>query len=279
LGADLQTARTGILFAGLLKILMPVIVMLPGIVAYVLYQHGHLPQLEGGQKDGAYAAILTLLPAGLKGLAIAALTAAIVASLAGKSNSISTIFTLDVYKKYINTKADEKQLVWTGRLTIIAAIVVGVLFTWNDVLDIGGAGGYTFVQKYSSFISPGVFATFILGMFWKRTSGAAAIAGIITGFAASLFFNQVAVRIFGPETVLYSAFHNAKGEYEIPFFISLGWSFLTTVLVMVAISLAGPKVSAKAFELDYEMFKLKPSSVILIVTILLLLSVIYVRFW
>jgi len=279
LGADLQTARTGILFAGLLKILMPVIVMLPGIVAYVLYQHGHLPQLEGGQKDGAYAAILTLLPAGLKGLAIAALTAAIVASLAGKSNSISTIFTLDVYKKYINTKADEKQLVWTGRLTIIAAIVIGVLFTWNDVLDIGGAGGYTFVQKYSSFISPGVFATFILGMFWKRTSGAAAIAGIITGFAASLFFNQIAVKIFGPETVLYSAFHNAKGEYEIPFFISLGWSFLTTVLVMVAISLAGPKVSAKAFELDYEMFKLKPSSVILIVTILLLLSVIYVRFW
>ncbi|NLR79735.1 sodium:solute symporter family transporter [Chitinophaga eiseniae] len=279
LGADLQTARTGILFAGLLKILMPVIVMLPGIVAYVLYQHGHLPQLEGGHKDGAYAAILTLLPAGLKGLAIAALTAAIVASLAGKSNSISTIFTLDVYKKYINTQADEKQLVWVGRLTIIVAVVIGVFFTWNDVLDIGGAGGYTFVQKYSSFISPGVFATFILGMFWKRTSGAAAIAGIITGFGASLFFNQVAVKAFGPETMLYSAFHNASGVYEIPFFISLGWSFLTTVLVMVAISLAGPKVSAKAFALDYEMFKLKPSSVILAVTILLLLSVIYVRFW
>lgn len=279
LGADLQTARTGILFAGLLKILMPVIVMLPGVVAYVLYQHGHLPQLEGGQKDGAYAAILTLLPAGLKGLAIAALTAAIVASLAGKSNSISTIFTLDVYKKYINTQADEKQLVWMGRLTIVVAIIIGVIFTWNDLLDIGGAGGYTFVQKYSSFISPGVFATFILGMFWKRTSGTAAIAGIITGFAASLFFNQVAVSVFGPETILYSAFHNAKGDYEIPFFISLGWSFLTTVLVMVGISLAGPKVSAKAFALDYEMFKLKPSSVILIVTILLLLSVIYVKFW
>ena len=207
------------------------------------------------------------------------MTAAIVASLAGKSNSISTIFTLDVYKKYINTQADEKQLVWVGRLTIIAAIVIGVFFTWNDVLDIGGAGGYTFVQKYSSFISPGVFATFILGMFWKRTSGAAAIAGIITGFGASLFFNQVAVKAFGPETMLYSAFHNASGVYEIPFFISLGWSFLTTVLVMVAISLAGPKVSAKAFALDYEMFKLKPSSVILAVTILLLLSVIYVRFW
>ncbi|HEY4150422.1 MAG TPA: sodium/solute symporter, partial [Chitinophagaceae bacterium] len=86
LGADLKTARTGILFAGLLKILMPVIVMLPGIIAYVLYKSGHLPQLQGGLKDGAYSAILTLLPQGLKGLAVAALTAAIVASLAGKSN-------------------------------------------------------------------------------------------------------------------------------------------------------------------------------------------------
>ncbi|MEC5142874.1 sodium/solute symporter [Chitinophaga sp. 212800010-3] len=279
LGADLKTARTGILFAGLLKILMPVIVMLPGIVAFVLYKNGHLPQLEGGHKDGAYAAILTLLPSGLKGLAVAALTAAIVASLAGKSNSISTIFTLDIYKKYINSRADEKQLVWIGRLTIVVAIILGVLFTWNDLLDIGGAGGYTFVQKYSSFISPGVFATFILGMFWKRTSGAAAVAGIITGFAASLFFNQAAVKLFGPETMLYSAFPNARGEMEIPFFISLGWSFLTTILVMAGISLAGPAVSPKAFEPDKEMFRLQPSSIILIVTILVLLSAIYIRFW
>lgn len=279
LGADLPTARTGILFAGLLKILMPVIVMLPGIVAYVLYQRGFLPQLEGGQKDGAYAAILTLLPAGLKGLAIAALTAAIVASLAGKSNSISTIFTLDIYKKYLHSKADEKQLVWVGRVTIVAAIILGVLFTWNDLLDIGGAGGYTFVQKYSSFISPGVFATFLLGMFWKRTSGTAAIAGIIVGFAASVFFNQIAVKVLGPETILYSAFPNAHGEYEIPFFISLGWSFLSTVLVMVAISLAGPRISPKAFTLDKGMFKLSPSSIILIATIVLLLSALYVKFW
>ena len=92
LGANLQTARTGILFAGLLKLMMPVIVMLPGIAAFVLYKNGHLPQLEGGNKDGAYSAILSFLPSGLKGLSIAALTAAIVASLAGKVNSISTIF-------------------------------------------------------------------------------------------------------------------------------------------------------------------------------------------
>src|SRR5690349_5833476 len=115
LGADLETARTGILFAGFLKLLMPLIVMLPGIAAWVLYKNGHLPQL--GSKDGAYSAILGFLPNGLKGLSIAALTAAIVASLAGKLNSISTIYTLDIHKKYVNKDVDEKKMVWIGRLT------------------------------------------------------------------------------------------------------------------------------------------------------------------
>ena len=97
LGADLKTARTGILFAAFLKLMMPLLVVVPGIAAYVLYKNGHLNHLVGGM-DGAYSAVLAFLPAGFKGLSLAALTAAIVASLAGKSNSISTIFTLDIYK-------------------------------------------------------------------------------------------------------------------------------------------------------------------------------------
>ena len=105
LGANLQTARTGILFAGFLKLMMPIIVMLPGIAAFVLYKHGQL-HLPDGRKDYAYSAVLGFLPSGLKGLSIAALTAAIVSSLAGKVNSISTIFTLDIYKKYFNKEAD-----------------------------------------------------------------------------------------------------------------------------------------------------------------------------
>lgn len=279
LGANLHTARTGILFASLLKILMPVIVMLPGIVAFVLYKHGHLPMLINGSKDGAYSAILSFLPSGLKGLSLAVLTAAIVASIAGKVNSIATIFTLDVYKNYMSTKATERNMVWVGRLAIVVSLVVAVAFTWNDMLGISGEGGYTFVQKYSSFVSPGVLATFLLGMFWKRTTGEAAIVGILTGFAASVFFNQFAVKVFGPETWLYTAFPNASGQFEIPFFISLSWSFLTTFIVMVATSLAGPMVSAKAIQVDKSMFKLKPSSVVLIAVILLFLSAIYVRFW
>ena len=279
LGANLHTARTGILFASLLKILMPVIVMLPGIVAFVLYKHGHLPQLIDGNKDSAYSAMLSFLPSGLKGLSLAVLTAAIVASLAGKSNSISTIFTLDVYKKYMNTAASERKMVWVGRFTIFFAMAAAVFFTWNDMLGIGSAGGYTFVQKYSSFVSPGVLATFLLGMFWKRTTAHAAVFGIITGFASSVFFNQFAVQVFGKDTILYSAFPNSTGEYEIPFFISLSWSFFITVLVMVIISLRGPMVNAKAIEIDQSMFRLKPGSVVMIAVILLLLSAIYVRFW
>ncbi|NCD72102.1 sodium:solute symporter family transporter [Mucilaginibacter agri] len=279
LGANINTARTGILFASLLKILMPVIVMLPGIVAYVLYKHGHLPQLTDGSKDGAYSAILSFLPSGLKGLSLAVLTAAIVASLAGKVNSIATIFTLDVYKKYISKEASERRMVWTGRIAIIMSLLIGVLFTWNDVLGIGSAGGYTFVQKYSAFVSPGVLATFLLGMFWKRTTAEAAIVGIITGFVASVFFSQFAVNLLGANTWLYSAFINSEGSYEIPFFISLSWSFLITFIVMIIISLFGPVVNTKAISVNKAMFKLSSTSVIMIAVILILLSAIYIRFW
>ncbi len=278
LGADLQTARTGILFAGFLKLLMPLIVMLPGIAAYVLYQGGHLPQLVGG-KDGAYSAILTFLPTGLKGLSVAALTAAIVASLAGKVNSISTIYTLDIHKKYFQKDAGEKQQVYIGRFAVFAAMILAVIFTWSDVLGIGGVGGFTYIQKYTGFISPGVFAMFLLGMFWKRTTGAAAIAGLITGFLLSVLFNEFAPALFGNDTLLYTAYPNGKGGFEIPFHICMGLAFMFTMLVMVIISMAGPKINPKAFELDKEMFKLKPQTTALIVVTLLLIIALYAKFW
>ena len=313
LGADLQTARKGILFAGFLKLLMPIIVMLPGIAAYVLHTNGHLPGLKG--MDGAYSAILGFLPPGLKGLAIAALTAAIVASLAGKLNSIGTIFTLDIYLKYFKKKrnhpdpvpaslvaggglpmpdgvneglplvqntindGEEKSMVWVGRMVALVAIVIAVIFEWQDFLGISGAGGFTFIQKYTGFISPGVFAMFILGMFWKRTTGTAAVAGLLTGFAMAIFFNSFAVQILGHENFMYTAFKNNDGVYEIPFLINMGWAFVITMIVMIGISLRGPKVNPNAFELDKTMFKLKPSIVAMIATTLFILVALYVKFW
>ncbi|SEA18211.1 sodium:solute symporter family transporter [Pedobacter hartonius] len=278
LGADLHTARTGILFAGLLKLMMPLIVMLPGIAAYVLYTGGYLPQLIGG-KDGAYSAVLTFLPTGLKGLSVAALTAAIVASLAGKVNSISTIFTLDVYSKYFKKDSDQQSLVFVGRVTVVIGLILAVLFTWNDLLGIGGVGGFTYIQKYTGFISPGVFAMFFLGMFWKRTTGAAAIAGVLAGFLFSVFFNEFAPAVMGHDTLLYTAFPNGSGGYEIPFHICMGLSFGFTMVIMIAMSLAGPKVNPKAFELDKSMFNVKPSTMALIILTLLIITALYVKFW
>ena len=132
LGANLQTARSGILFAAFLKMLMPVIVVLPGIAAFVLYQKGyfHTEMLDSkGLVDvnKAYPSLLNLLPVGVKGLAFAALTAAIVASLAGKANSIATIYTLDIYKKAIKTDATEKKLVSVGKITVIVSMFLAVV--------------------------------------------------------------------------------------------------------------------------------------------------------
>lgn len=281
LGADLQTARTGILFAGFLKLMMPVIVMLPGIAAFVLHKNGQLPQLVGG-KDGAYSAVLTFLPTGIKGLSVAALTAAIVASLAGKVNSISTIYTLDIHDRYFNKtrgQADDRNLVVVGRITVIVALILAIAFTWNDVLGIGGVGGFTYIQKYTGFISPGVFAMFLLGMFWRRTTGAAAVAGVITGFLLSVLFNEFAPGLFGNDTIFYTAYPNGKGGYEIPFHICMGLSFFMTLALMIAMSLAGPKVNPKAFENDSSMFKVKPSTLAMIVITLLIISMLYIKFW
>ena len=287
LGADLQTARKGILFAGFLKLLMPIIVMLPGIAAYVLHQNGHLADLRG--MDDAYSAILGFLPSGLKGLAIAALTAAIVASLAGKLNSIATIYTLDIHMKYfakpqkeLTGEKSESSMVWIGKLAALVSIVLAVGFEWQDLLGIGGKGGFTFIQEYTGFISPGVFAMFILGMFWKRTTGTAAVVGLITGLLLSVFFKLWAVQIFGNETFLYTAYktiEDGKEVFRIPFLINMGWAFFFTMAIMIGISLGGPKVNPKAFELDSEMFKLKPSIIIMIVVTIFLLAAIYIKFW
>jgi SSS family solute:Na+ symporter len=290
LGANLQTARTGILFAALLKLMMPMIVMLPGIAAFVLYKHGGLQtEMSLGGKfnpDNAYSSVLGFLPNGFKGLSIAALTAAIVASLAGKANSISTIFTLDLYKKYLHKEANEKQMVWVGRIAILAAMFFSVAFTWNDLLGISRVGGFTYIQKYTGYISPGIFAMFIFGMFWKRTTGSAAVVGLITGVLVAVIFNDFAPQFFGHDTLLYTAYKTQKevngvmvDTWEVPFLISMGWSFFFTALSMIVVSLAGPKINPKAFALDKSMFRLKPSTSLMIILVFLILIGLYVRFW
>lgn len=283
LGANLTTARTGILFAALLKIFMPIIVMLPGIAAFVIHKNGGLQgeMLRNGvvSGDNAYSAVLTFLPTGLKGLSVAALTAAIVASLAGKANSISTIFTLDIYQKYINKTASEARSLWIGRATILVAVALSIALAWEDALGIGGEGGFTFIQKYTGYISPGIFAVFLLGFFWKRTTGMAAIVGILGGFGFAVLFNNFAPSLFGPETIMYTAFLNSDGIYEIPFLIAMGWAFFLTIGLMVLVSLIGPKINPKGLAIDSSMFKLAPTNLAMAVVIIMLVSMLYIRFW
>ena len=263
--------------------MMPAIVLLPGIAAYVLYQNGSL-QTEMAPNgrlipDRAYPAILGFLPSGLKGLSAAAITAAIVASLAGKANSIATIFTLDLYKRHINSAATETKLVWVGRTAIVVAMLFALSLTWQDSLGIGREGGFAFIQKYSSYVCPGVFAAFVLGMFWRRTTGAAAIVGVLVGFLSSVFFNDFAPRFLGNATFLYTAYPNGEGGYEIPFLVCVGLAFAVAVLVMIAISLFGPKENPRALAIDREMFRVDPLVKLLIAIVLLIISALYIRFW
>lgn len=284
LGADLQTARSGILFAAFLKILMPIIVVLPGIAAYVLYQNGgfQTEMLQDGSvnPDRAYPVLLNLLPVGLKGLSFAALTAAIVASLAGKANSIATIFTLDVYKNKINTKASEKQLISIGKITIALALIVAVLVA--PFLGIDKKGGFQYIQEYTGFVSPGVFAMFILGFFWKKTTSNAALFAIIGGFLLSILFK------FMPGFVDLSFLNgvgfsvpNAEGIYEIPFVDRMGFVFLICVIVMYFISIYETKngVVTNGLEIEKSMFKMSPGFTVGAIIITGILVALYTVFW
>ena len=284
LGADLKTARGGILFAAFLKLLMPVIVVLPGIAAYVLYQNGHFhtEMLQDGSvnPDRAYPILLNLLPVGLKGLSFAALTAAIVASLAGKANSIATIFTLDIYKTKLNVDADEKKLVKIGKATIIIALIVAVIVA--PFLGIDKKGGFQYIQEYTGFVSPGVFAMFVLGFFWKKTTSNAALFATIGGFMFSIIFKFMPA--FVDLHFLYGygfAVPNANGIYEIPFIDRMGFVFLICVIGMYIISMYENKkgVQTNGLEIDKTMFKMSPSFMVGALIITAVLAALYTVFW
>jgi len=285
LGADLKTARTGIFFAAFLKLLMPILVVLPGIAAYVLYQNGALQQemLSNGNlnQDNAYSSVVGFLPVGLKGLSMAALTAAIVASLAGKANSISTIYSLDIYKKYINREASDTKIVTTGRIIIIVSLIIAIIINWNDALGIGGKGGFEFIQKYTGYISPAIFPVFLLGFFWKKATSKAAITGIIVGVILSIVFDKFIVGLAGHETILYTAYSNGHGGFEIPYLIQMGLVFAFTMITIVLVSLldkSGQKHENDLIE-DGTKYKLTNANLAMVIIVLGLVAAMYIRFW
>ena len=269
LGADLNTARKGILFAAFLKLLVPVIAVLPGIVMYVLHNKGLFvtEMSDAGvlKPDHAYPTLMNLLPAGLKGVAFAALTAAIVASLAGKANSISTIFSLDIYKKYFNKTASDKKMVNVGRWAVVISMLVAAIVTPSlKSLD----QAYQFIQEYVGFISPGVLAIFLLGFYWKRTTTAAAMTGALITIPLSTVLKFLPVWTNG-----------AFPDY--PFLDRMAIDFVVIVILMIVISLSRPQkiASENAIEVDTSMFKISTSFAIGSILIMGILTALYTVFW
>lgn len=270
LGADLKTARNGILFAAFLKLLVPVIAVLPGITAYVLFRegmfHNEMVNAAGIVKpDHAYPTLLNLLPAGLKGLAFAALTAAVVASLAGKANSISTIFSLDIYHKFFHKNATEKQLVRTGRWTVVGAMFIACLVA-PALRSLDQA--YQFIQEYVGFISPGVLAIFLLGFFWKRTTSTAAL------WAALLTIPLSTLLKFLPTWT-----NGAFPDYAFLDRMSIVFVFLVVMMIVMSLLSPASKRLPRLVKIDPAMFRCSPQFIAGSVIIVGVLTALYTVFW
>jgi SSS family solute:Na+ symporter len=269
LGANLKTARSGLLFAAFLKLLVPVIVVLPGIAMFVLHKNGmfQTEMMPDGvvKPDHAYPTLMNLLPPGLKGVAFAALTAAVVASLAGKANSISTIFSLDIYKKFFNKNATEKQMVGIGKWVVIVAMGIAALIA-PALKNLDQA--YQFIQEYVGFISPGVLAIFLLGFFWKRTTAAAALTGSLMTIPVSTILKFLPVWTGG-----------AFPDY--PFLDRMSITFGIIVVIMILISLSKPYSlqPTHAIEIDKNDFRVSPAFILGSVIIMGILAGLYTVFW
>lgn len=264
---SLDEAQKGMIFAGFLKLLMPLIVVVPGIAALVIVNNGIDTGFIESMKDPvtgliksdrAYPTLLQVLPTGLKGLAFAALTAAIVSSLASMANSTSTIFTMDIYSKYFGKNSSESNQVKVGRITaVVAFIIAAIVAPALGQLD----QAFQFIQEYTGFISPGVFAIFFFGVFWKKTTSNAALVGAALSIPLS-----VVLKIMLP---------------NLPFLDRMGVVFLVLAALMIIISLVEGKGKdhPKAIEIDAELFRTSTGFKIGAILIAGIIAGLYTIFW
>ena len=168
-----------------------------------------------------------------------------------------------------------------GRWVVIVSLLIAIAVNWNDSLGIGGKGGFEFIQKYTGYISPAIFPVFLLGFFWKKTTSKAAIAGIIGGVCLAILFDKFLPGIAGHETLLYTAYPNAAGVFEIPFLIQMGWVFFFTVLLIMLVSIFDTKGQRKGNQMQTaaDMYGLSANQWVMAITILLIVAVLYARFW
>jgi len=277
---SLKEGQKGIVFAAFLKLLIPVIVVIPGIIAYVmnldpagelnrelLASEGFIGNAGNIANDNAAPWLIkNFIPAGLKGLILAALAAAIVSSLASMINSTSTIFTMDIYRSLFRPKATNKQMVRVGRLTGLVALVIAMVLA----PQLGSLGQvFQFIQEYTGVVSPGILAAFLMGLFYKKATNNAAIWGVILSIPIAMYFK-----------IAPNGWSDASVFVDIPFMQQMLLTTLLSIGVIVGISAAeGKGNDPKGITLTSNLFATSPSFNIGAMIVVIITAFLYAFFW
>jgi SSS family solute:Na+ symporter len=277
---SLPEAQKGIAFAAFLKLLMPLVVVIPGLVAYVMNAgpDGIVSAQSADpafiSKDGTFISdsaypwlVRTFIPTGVKGLVLAALAAAIVSSLASMLNSTATIFTMDIYKPYFGKNASESKIVSVGRLTAVVALVIAVLLA----PQLGNLGQvFQYIQEYTGVVSPGILAVFVMGLFWKKTTNNAAIWGVVLSIPIAFYFK-----------VAPNGWSGSPIFLNLPFMNQMFWTCLLTIGIIYLISwIEGKgKDHEKGIPLTKKLFATSPAFNISAIIVCLILAFLYAMFW
>ena len=278
---SLKEGQKGIVFAAFLKLIIPVIVVLPGIIAYVmnldpetgtlnmglLSSEGFLGTAGNVANDNAAPWLIkNFIPVGLKGLILAALAAAIVSSLASMINSTSTIFTMDIYKSMFNKNANDKQMVKVGRLTGLVALIIAMLIA----PQLGSLGQvFQFIQEYTGVVSPGILAVFLMGLFYKKATNNAAIWGVILSIPIAMYFK-----------VAPNGWSDATLFVNLPFMHQMMLTCIGTLLVIAGISkLEGNQDDPKGIVLSKKLFATDKTFNVAAFGVLLITALLYELFW
>ncbi len=278
---NLEEGQKGIVFAAFLKLIIPLIVVLPGIIAYVMNLDPETGQLnmallsnEGflgtagniANDNAAPWLIKNFIPVGLKGLILAALAAAIVSSLASMINSTSTIFTMDIYKSTINKKADDKQMVKVGRITGLVALIIAMILA----PQLGSLGQvFQFIQEYTGVVSPGILAVFLMGLFYKKATNNAAIWGVILSVPIAMYFK-----------VAPNGWSDASIFVNIPFMNQMLVTCIGTLLIIALISyFEGNQDDPKGIVLTKKLFATSSTFNLAAFGVMLITAMLYAIFW
>jgi len=278
---SLKESQKGILFAACLKMILPLIIVIPGIAAYVIVNDPTLLSTLGetglanmpteGAADKAYPWLMQFLPTGLKGIAVAALAAAIVSSLASMLNSTATIFTLDIYKPFFNKNANESKTVNVGRASAAVALIIATIMA----PFLGGIPqAFQFIQEYTGVVSPGILAVFILGLFWKKTSNKGAIFGALFSIPIAMFLK------IGPKGWFTDTLLNNIAP-TLPFIDQMAVTAILTMIVIAIVSYYEnkEKEDSKGIKLEPGIFNTSSTFNIGSFALMIILTGLYTFFW